>query len=354
MWLALVVVLVAAAGTGTLLWRDRVSTEPSLTATGPAVTAVIERGTISATDKWDGTLEYGEPFTVNSSVEGTITWLFDQGKIVKRGDQLYRVNEQPVTLLYGAVPIYRDLAPGDSGVDVAQLEKNLVKLGYGGFTVDDDYTTGTAKAVRAWQDDIGAEETGTVARGAVVFVPDGRRVDALRIGVGDAVRPGGPVLDITATKQVVSLDADVDDRDLIDVGTKVKVALPGGDEVPGTVSATVVAEVASDDAGGGAEGGAADTEPMVQAKITLDKQVGDDLVGATVDVIVAIDQRADVLLVPVNALLALAEGGYGLEIVNDDGTTSTVPVTTGLFADGKVQVEGDGIDEGTVVGVAGR
>jgi hypothetical protein len=58
--------------------------------------------------------------------------------------------------------------------------------------------------------------------------------------------------------------------------------------------------------------------------------------------------------VPVSALLALSEGGYGLEVVDDDGTTSIVSVTTGLFADGKVQVEGDGITEGTVVGVAGR
>jgi hypothetical protein len=40
--------------------------------------------------------------------------------------------------------------------------------------------------------------------------------------------------------------------------------------------------------------------------------------------------------------------------VDDDGMTDIVPVDTGLFADGKVQVEGDGIAEGTVVGVAGR
>jgi hypothetical protein len=58
--------------------------------------------------------------------------------------------------------------------------------------------------------------------------------------------------------------------------------------------------------------------------------------------------------VPVSALLALAEGGYGLEVVRDDGTTKIVRVDTGLFADGKVEVRGAGIGEGTVVGVAGR
>jgi hypothetical protein len=58
--------------------------------------------------------------------------------------------------------------------------------------------------------------------------------------------------------------------------------------------------------------------------------------------------------VPVTALLALAEGGYGLEVVAEDGTTSTVPVDTGLFAEGKVEVSSPEIEEGTVVGVAGR
>jgi hypothetical protein len=60
------------------------------------------------------------------------------------------------------------------------------------------------------------------------------------------------------------------------------------------------------------------------------------------------------LLVPVNALLAPAEGGYGLEVVRGDGTTTIVRVDTGLFAAGKVEVRGAGIAKGTVVGVAGR
>jgi multidrug efflux pump subunit AcrA (membrane-fusion protein) len=82
--------------------------------------------------------------------------------------------------------------------------------------------------------------------------------------------------------------------------------------------------------------------------------VPDDLIGAPVDVIVAIDRRKDVLTVPVNALLAVAEGGFGLEVVDDDGTTEVVPVRTGLFGDGRVEVKGKGIAEGTVVGTAGR
>jgi peptidoglycan hydrolase-like protein with peptidoglycan-binding domain len=351
-WFALGVVLIAA-GAGVWLWAGNSSTEATPVTTGPVATATVERGTISATDSWEGTLEFGVPFTVNSSAEGTITRLVDQGETVARGDDIYRVNERPVTLLYGGVPMYRDLAVGESGVDVKQLERNLAKLGYDGFTVDDKYTVSTAEAVRAWQEDIGAQQTGTVARGDIVFVPARGRVDALWVDVGDAAALGAAVVDLTATKLGVSLEVDVDDRDLVDVDTEVTVVLPGGDEVLGTVGAMTVVKVASDDSGEGFQGGTTNSESIAQVEITLDK-APDDLVGAPVDVIVAIDERADVLLVPVNALLALAEGGYGLEVVRDDGTTKIVPVDTALFADGKVEVSGTGITEGTVVGVAGR
>jgi hypothetical protein len=351
-WAALGAVLLAV-GAGAWLWAGNGSSEAAPATATPVATATVERGTISATESWDGTLEYGAPFTVTSSVEGTITRLVDQGAIVKRGDELFRVNEQPVTLLYGAVPMYREIGPGDSGVDVRQLEKNLAALGYDGFTVDEEYTSFTAEAVRAWQKDIAAAQTGTVARGDVVFVPGGRQVDTLRVEIGDAAAPGAPVLDATGSDQVVSLDVDIDDRDMFDVDTKVTVVLPDGGKVRGTVATTEVVDVASE-SGGGVEAGTAESESIARVEVTLDRQVSDDLVGASVDVIVAIDKRTDVLLVPVNALLALAEGGYGLEVVGNDGTTSIVAVDTGLFGGGKVQVEGDEISDGTVVGVAGR
>ena len=341
-WLALGVVLVAAAGAGAWVWTSNPTRAPAPADSGPVATAVVERGTISATEIWDGTLGHGTPFTVIAGGEGTITRLAEQGETVERGDELYRLNEQPVALLYGAVPMYRDLGPGDSGADAAQLETNLAELGYEGNTFE---------AVREWQADIGAAATGTVSRAAVVFLPQGGRVDSLHLDLGDRVSPGSPVLDITGAEQVVSLDVDVDDRDRLEVDTDVTIVVPGGDEVSGTVSATAVVEVRSE-TGEGFEDG--QTESIVQVEITSGEQVPDDLIGAPVDVIVAIDEREDILLVPVNALLALAEGGYGLEVVDDDGTTSIVSVTTGLFADGKVQVEGDNIAEGTVVGVAGR
>ena len=71
---------------------------------------------------------------------------------------------------------------------------------------------------------------------------------------------------------------------------------------------------------------------------------------ASVDVTFTASERKNVLTVPVAALLALQEGGYGVEVT--DGTTSRyVPVKTGLFAGGRVEITGAGIAPDTKVGV---
>jgi peptidoglycan hydrolase-like protein with peptidoglycan-binding domain len=352
-WPALGAVLMVAAGAGIWAWAINRSTASSPDATRPVATATVELGTISATESWDGTLDHGAAVTINSSAGGTITRLIDQDETVERGNELYRVDERAVTVFYGAVPMYRDLGPGATGTDVEQLQANLEALGYGGFTADDGYTESTAQAVRAWQAAIGAEQTGTVARGDVVFVAEAGRVDALRVEVGDLVAPGTAIVEVTGTGEIVSLDVEIDDRDRFDLGTEVTVVLPGGEEVAGGVSSSSVVDVAAQPPAG-MGGNQSETEAVAQVQINLAGDVDDNLVGSPVEVIVALDERTDVLLVPVNALLALSEGGYGLEVVRDDGTTEIVAVDTGLFAEGKVQVEGDGIAEGTVVGVAGR
>jgi hypothetical protein len=62
------------------------------------------------------------------------------------------------------------------------------------------------------------------------------------------------------------------------------------------------------------------------------------------------DSRTGVLAVPVNALLALAEGGYGVRVVEGE-TSRIVAVETGLFAKGLVEVTGEGLAEGVKVEV---
>ena len=76
-------------------------------------------------------------------------------------------------------------------------------------------------------------------------------------------------------------------------------------------------------------------------------------------VFVTTEVSQNVLYVPVNALLALAEGGYALEVYDGeiegdtfDGEsgvdTSYVAVEIGVFTDGFVEVKGN-ISEGQIV-----
>jgi hypothetical protein len=53
--------------------------------------------------------------------------------------------------------------------------------------------------------------------------------------------------------------------------------------------------------------------------------------------------------VPVEAVLALSEGGYAIEVVDGEGgATHLVGVELGVFADGMVEIVGD-VDAGAEV-----
>ena len=85
--------------------------------------------------------------------------------------------------------------------------------------------------------------------------------------------------------------------------------------------------------------------------ITLDRTPpGATLDQAPVNVNITTERADDVLAVPVNALLALAGGGFGVEVVTGN-TTHLVGVTTGLYSNTLVQVSGAGITAGTRVEV---
>src|SRR5687768_159540 len=92
---------------------------------GPANTAAVVKGKLSAMVSVHGTLTYqarsdGSPYSVINQVRGTYTELPNDGDKIDCGDVLFRVDDDPVLLLCGTVPAYRDLAIGQDGKDVRQ------------------------------------------------------------------------------------------------------------------------------------------------------------------------------------------------------------------------------------------
>ncbi len=277
------------------------------------------------------------PFTTN-----TITWLAPIGTVVARGQPVYKVDNLPVVLLVGDTPLFRVLAEGLVGPDVSVLEANLAALGYAGLTVDESFTAATAAELRRWQGDLGVPQTGTVDVNQVIVVPAEFRVAEHRTTVGSEA--AGEVLAYTGTAPLVTLDVPVNRRHLVQVGQSVTLTLPDGGSVTGSVASVgTVAAVSEADTGGG--GGAL----AVPATVTLAE--GADLGGfdgAPVGLEIVVAEHADVLTVPVGALVALAEGGYGVQVI-EGSTSHYVAVETGMFAMGRVEVTG--VEEGTVVGV---
>ncbi|GAA3387220.1 peptidoglycan-binding protein [Cryptosporangium minutisporangium] len=341
----LVAVGVACAAVAVLIVRETSSSAAESAASDlPPNTAQVARRTLRDAQTVDGQLGYGTARTATSRLAGTLTRLPDSGAQISRGKAVYMIDNEPVVLMYGSVPAYRSLTVGAEGPDVAQLERNLRALGYSGFTVDDTYTSSTAEAVTEWQDDLGLDETGTVELGRVLFAPAAVRVDGLQASVGDPTGPGRPVLTYTGTAKEVTVELDTADQRLAKKGAAVTVALPDGQTIDGRVaSSTTVIEPGSQQG--------EDPTTTVEVVVALtDQQAAKDYVLASVDVTFTASERANVLTVPVGALVALAEGGFGVEVV-DGGTTRYVPVRTGLFSGGQVEISGSGIREGTVVGV---
>jgi membrane fusion protein, multidrug efflux system len=349
-----VAVILGGTVAGALLAWGPAAKQPAADPTLPPAIAKVIKTTLVETRTVSGTLGHGDPAAIRATATGTLTWVAPAGSTVKRGEPLFKVDERPVVALYGSVPLYRTLRDGVSGgADVQQLEKNLSELGYAGFNIDATYTSATGKAVRAWQTDLGLPVTGIVEPGQAVFAPGAVRVAEDTARVGDVLERGASVLSYTGTTRLVTVSLEVADQALAVNGRKVTLTVPGRKAVQGEIArvgTVVLAQQETSAASGTTSSRASDARIAVTVTIA-DQQALGSLDAAPVDVDFVSGERNDVLAVPIAALLARAEGGYGVEIVDGD-TTRIVAVNTGMFAGGRVEVSGGGIAEGVTVGIA--
>jgi hypothetical protein len=119
---------------------------------GSAATAAVVRTTLSTTVQVGGSIGYDGSYTITarSGAGATYTWLPQVGDVVRQGQRVYSVNDEPVPLLYGAIPAYRTFSAGMSdGADVAELTRDLIAAGYGGgLSPSNHYSSATVAAVQ--------------------------------------------------------------------------------------------------------------------------------------------------------------------------------------------------------------
>ena len=322
--------------------------------TTPGSTRQVERKTLRLSEDLDGSLGYEGAETILAGDGGTITRLPAVGSVLKRGQALYELDgRRRGIVLYGARPLWRTLRPGISdGADIRQLEQNLRAMGLlNKRYVDVEWDSHTTAAVKKFEKLQGLKVDGSLDPGDVLFVPEAVRVDEHQVDVGARVGPGTPVLGGTTDRRTVSVDLEVSKLELLPVGQAVTLELPDGTTVDGTVRAVGRTIDTGDDQSQFPTGESSD--PTV--KVTIDLASTDPVErydAAPVTVHVVREARENVLAVPVQALLALLEGGYAVEVVDTGGSTHLVAVQTGLYEDGWVEVRGDGLGEGQSVVVA--
>jgi peptidoglycan hydrolase-like protein with peptidoglycan-binding domain len=361
-------------------------------------------------------------------------------------------------LMYGSLPAYRALKEGVSdGPDVAELNENLIALGYdpyGAIGTREDFGAATTAAVKRWQHAAGLSENGQVELGRVIFAAGERRVTSLHVtlgedppaaseeaaakqklqeeaaaakrreeeaaakrtqeaatdkrreeaaakrkaeaeahrhhknprssnhskensnkhneGSGNKKEDGGSkekegsgankekegsssptaaqpklALSTTGRQQIVQLQVKANQQQLAHVGERTNVTLPDGTTVPGHISGvgTVATESSENEHGGG--GGGNGENATVAVTLALDRHVS-HLDKAPVSVELVKSVRRDVLAVPATALVAVSGGGYAVQVL-EGNRRALLPVTTGMFAGGYVEVEGAGLHEGLTV-----
>jgi peptidoglycan hydrolase-like protein with peptidoglycan-binding domain len=313
----------------------------------PAPTAQLKRQNLVVDDEQDGTLGYGGSYQVIGLTAGVLTWLPVVGQTIGQGQRVYEVNGVPVTLWHGRKPFWRLLRSGmDKGADVRELEQNLKDLGYFSGTPDETFARSTATAVKKWQKGLGLERTGVVDPGAVVVLPSNIRVTTLNGAPGGPAQ--GKLIEVSGSTRLITVKMPVTKVAEAPLGSQVKILLPDGAHTTGKIGSVGTVATAPPDS---SSDGAASKTPTVDVLITPNdpKAIG-KLDGAPVTVAFTSQHRDNVLAVPIEALLALSEGGYAVETV--DG--NLIKVDLGLFANGKVEVSGAGLQDGMNIKVAGE
>ena len=381
-WLTGAVVVVVLAA-GAAVWAARPFATRSPAKAGvtdnayPVSLATVSRQDLLSQTELNGTLGYAGSYTVayqagasaasavpagsSSSGSDTFTWLPAAGQVIRQGQPLYDVNGTPVVLLYGSTPMYRSLSEDLTGADVAELNADLVALGYVTSAEipagSDTFTGWTEYGVEKLQAALGVTQTGALSLGQVVFLPTAALVSSLTASLGGQAQSGSTVLAVTSTTRQVSVALDPAQQSEIAVGDKVGIVLPDNQTIPGVISSVGTVATTPSSADNSASAGGSAPTPTITVLVTPTgaPSTGSWWDQASVNVTVTTAAAHDALVVPVDALIALASGGYAVEVAEADGVHKLVPVSLGMFddADGLVQITSSGLTVGEKVVVPG-
>ncbi|MFJ3642386.1 peptidoglycan-binding protein [Streptomyces sp. NPDC090108] len=305
------------------------------------------------------------------------------GDTVAAARPMAEFSGRPVYVLPGRIPVYRDILPGESGQDVAQLQNALAGLGlYAGGDERGSFGAATGKAVTALYHRMGypvpvtrggdgtgqaADPAGTAGTGGGngaaggPFVPASEmafvssvpvRVVSLPASVGDKVT--GPAVTLATGGLKLTGYLDPSYHDLVKEGLKVRITSESlGLTASGTVASVGALVTPGDKSGDRSSDGAAPDQgagglanggiPYLPMQIARTGKWDNRLDGQNVRItLTAAATSGAVLTVPEAAINAGANARTSVTVLGSDGSQHRVPVTVGVAADGRVQVTPEG------------
>ena len=290
------------------------------------------------------------------------------GGTITNGEQLAEIDGQPLFALTGTVPAWRDLTPGESGPDVAELQKALGSLGY----YDDGDTPGyfgsaTEYAVYLYYEHLGytPPSSGGVPAADVVFLPS---LPATVVAVNGATgeQPGQPFLELAARGSLAltgelppayagqvkaGLEVTIYDEvtgihatgTVAELGTATTVAPTGAVVGIGGGSDSAASSGSAGSGSSGSSGSSSSSGSGATLFIPLTVHPSQPLASAlnSENVLVTVETgktEGPVLTVPAAAIVSTASGTSYVTVVGAHGKQTQVPVTPGISENGYVQV----------------
>ena len=209
-------------------------------------TATVERGKLSDQVSQSGILTYraqldGSPYTVFNQARGTYTKLPGE----RRPGRLRRralPGQQQAGRAACAARRRRTgrCRRGATGPDVAELNANLVDLGYATHAQldrsSDSFSAATASALGKLQGKLGEDQTGSLDLGQVVFLPESVRIATVTGELGASAQPGAQALSATSETLEVQLALDPSQQGEVKKGDRAQITLPSNTSVTGRVN----------------------------------------------------------------------------------------------------------------------
>lgn len=317
------------------------------------LTATVHRQVISTTVLAQG--KVGKPAEVSgpaaaggggggaSGAQPIVTRIFlHPGAEVGPGSVILEVAGRPVFAFPGTIPAYRNLIPGETGADVAELQTALEEIGLGvGADTSGVYGHGTASAVAAFYQGIGYSapmvSSGPKAdRGAMMplseymFIP---RFPAHVASIGAKVggTASGKLVTLSMGNPTVAGQLNPNDRGLVRPGMKVRITNPvTGKSVHGRITSLKSRTETKGSISGGI---------FLPMRIRPGKPLSTSLIGQNVTLtITAAHSSGPVLAVPEAAVFASVNGSTYVTRVSGAHSQVRVPVRTGITGDGLVEI----------------